>query len=56
MPAPSLRDLARTLGLSHTTVSEALRNSPRVSAATRQRVLKAARVAGYRANPLAGAL
>jgi len=56
MSAPSLRDLARTLGLSHTTVSEALRNSPRVSAATRQRVLKAARVAGYRANPLAGAL
>lgn len=56
MSAPSLRVLARTLGLSHTTVSEALRNSPRVSATTRQRVLKAARLAGYRANPLAGAL
>jgi DNA-binding LacI/PurR family transcriptional regulator len=56
MSAPSLRELARTLGLSHTTVSEALRNSPRVSAATRQRVLKVARLAGYRANPLAGAL
>jgi LacI family transcriptional regulator len=56
MSAPSLRELARTLGLSHTTVSEALRNSPRVNAATRQRVLKAAKTAGYRANPLAGAL
>jgi DNA-binding LacI/PurR family transcriptional regulator len=56
MSSPSLRELARTLGLSHTTVSEALRNSPRVSASTRQRVLTAARVAGYRANPLAGAL
>jgi len=56
MSSPSLRDLARTLGLSHTTVSEALRNSPRVNAATRQRVQAAARVAGYRANPLAGAL
>ena len=42
-PNPSLRELARSLGLSHTTVSEALRDSPRVKAATRERVLKAAR-------------
>ncbi|MGD0015118.1 MAG: LacI family DNA-binding transcriptional regulator [Bryobacteraceae bacterium] len=55
-PNPSLRELARSLGLSHTTVSEALRNSPRVKAATRERVLKAAREVGYRHNPLAGAL
>ena len=55
-PTPSLRELARSLGLSHTTVSEALRASPRVKAATRERVLKAAREVGYRHNPLAGAL
>ena len=55
-PNPSLRDLARSLGLSHTTVSEALRESPRVKVSTRERVLKAAREVGYRHNPLAGAL
>lgn len=55
-PNPSLRELARSLGLSHTTVSEALRDSPRVKASTRERVLKAAREVGYRHNPLAGAL
>jgi len=54
--APSLRELAHTLGLSHTTVSEALRNNPRVKEATREKVLKAAETAGYRRNPLAGAL
>ena len=54
--APSLRELARTLGLSHTTVSEALRNNPRVRDETKQKVLKAAEAAGYRRNPLAGAL
>ncbi len=54
--APSLRDLARTLGLSHTTVSEALRNNPRVKPETRQRVQEAAQAAGYQHNPLAGAL
>jgi LacI family transcriptional regulator len=55
-PNPSLRELARSLGLSHTTVSEALRASPRVKASTRERVLKAAGEIGYRHNPLAGAL
>jgi LacI family transcriptional regulator len=56
MPAPSLRQLAQELGLSHTTVSEALRGSSRVKAATRAKVLKAARAVGYQRNPLAGAL
>jgi LacI family transcriptional regulator len=56
MPATSIREIARTLGLSHTTVSEALRNSPRVNEDTRRRVQKAARAVGYRPNPLAGAL
>jgi LacI family transcriptional regulator len=53
---PSLRQLARTLGLSHTTVSEALRGCERVHPKTRQRVVAAAEQAGYTYNPLAGAL
>lgn len=52
----SVRELARELGLSHTTVSDALRNKPRVKKSTRERVLAAAEKAGYRYNPLAGAL
>jgi len=55
-PAPTLRSLARTLGLSRTTVSDALRGSPRVDPGTAARVKKAAKEAGYRRNPLAGAL
>lgn len=54
--APTLRSLARELGLSRTTVSDALRGSPRVDPNTAARVRKAAREAGYRRNPLAGAL
>ncbi len=54
--APTLRSLARVLGLSRTTVSDALRGSPRVDPGTAARVRKAAREAGYRRNPLAGAL
>jgi LacI family transcriptional regulator len=53
---PTLRSLARVLGLSRTTVSDALRGSPRVDPNTAARVKKAAREAGYRRNPLAGAL
>jgi len=52
MPPPSLRSLARQLGLSAATVSLALRDSPRVIAPTKRRVLQAARRAGYRPNPL----
>lgn len=44
------------LGLSRTTVSDALRGSPRVDPATAARVCKVAKEAGYRRNPLAGAL
>lgn len=54
--APTLRSLAKVLGLSRTTVSDALRGSPRVDPDTAARVRKAARDAGYRRNPLAGAL
>ncbi len=52
----SVRELAKILGLSHTTVSDALRNKPRVKKETRERVLKAAEETGYKHNPLAGAL
>ena len=54
--APTLRSLAKILGLSRTTVSDALRGSPRVDPNTAVRVQKAAEQAGYRRNPLAGAL
>jgi LacI family transcriptional regulator len=52
MPQPSLRRLARQLGLSVATISLALRDSPRVVPATKKRVVDAARRAGYRPNPL----
>lgn len=56
MPTPSLRQLAQKLGLSHTTVSEALRGSPRVKAETKAKIVKQANELGYQRNPLAGAL
>ncbi len=54
--APTLRTLAKVLGLSRTTVSDALRGSARVDPQTALRVKQAAHEAGYRRNPLAGAL
>ena len=56
MPASTLRSLARSLGLSHATVSAALNHSGRVKPATARRVSKAAEEAGYRSNPLASAV
>lgn len=56
MAAPTLRSLARSLGLSYATVSAALRGAEWVSPATSERVLRSAREAGYRANPLASAM
>jgi LacI family transcriptional regulator len=53
---PSLRSLARTLGLSHTTVSDALRGTGRVDRRTVERVRKAAHETGYQHNPLASNL
>lgn len=53
--APTIRSLARRLHLSVATVSEALRDSPRVHPATRERVQRVAAQAGYRVNPLLGA-
>ncbi len=48
---PSLRDLAAQLGLSHTTVSLALRRDPRIPASTRRRVETAARACSYQVDP-----
>jgi len=52
MPRPSINTLSRALGLSRTTVSDALRGKGRVSPATVKRVRQAAKAAGYRPNPL----
>jgi LacI family transcriptional regulator len=52
----SLREIARRLGVSHVTVSLALRDSPRVSAAMREKVIKAAEDMGYRPDPMLHAL
>lgn len=56
MATPTLRTLAKSLGLSRTTVSDALRGSPRVKSETLQRVQAAAKAAGYERNPLTGAV
>ena len=55
-PQPTVRSLARSLGLSHTTVSDALRGVGRVDPATAQRIRQAANAVGYRCNPLASSL
>jgi LacI family transcriptional regulator len=52
----NLKDLAKTLGISETTVSRALNGYPEVSEKTRLRVLAAAKSAGYRPNPMARSL
>lgn len=48
---PTVRSLAQQIGVSQTTISLALRDDPRVTAATKARVRKAAENAGYRLNP-----
>jgi DNA-binding LacI/PurR family transcriptional regulator len=52
----TIRGLAAQLGLSRTTVSDALRGLPRVHRKTAIRVRRAAGAAGYRVNPLASAV
>lgn len=51
----SLQDIADALGVNRSTVSLALRRDPRISAATRERVLAKAEELGYRANPYVAA-
>jgi DNA-binding LacI/PurR family transcriptional regulator len=52
----TIEDIARQLGLSPSTVSRALNDSPLISERTRQRVRAAAEALGYRRNELARAL
>lgn len=51
-----MRDIAKQLDVSHATVSRALRDDPRISSTTRQRVKRAAATMGYRINAPARAL
>ena len=56
MAEPNIYDIARTIGVSITTVSHALTGRGRVSPATRERILQAAAEIGYTANPHARSL
>lgn len=47
----TMRDVAAHLGISHATVSRALRHDPRITEAVRRRVLQAAQQLGYRRDP-----
>lgn len=55
-PPPTLREIARQAGVSHTTVSLSLRNHPSIPEATRDRVQRLADRLGYRSNLLISAL
>ena len=50
------KDVARLAGVSHTTVSRAFRNDPKVKPATRQRIMKIAEELGYTPNQVASNL
>lgn len=53
---PTIHDVAREAGVSAQTVSRAINNQPRVSAETREHVLKVAKQLNYRPNKTARAL
>jgi len=53
---PSLRQIAAKAGVSHVTVSRALRNDPSIPAKTARRLQRLAQELGYRPNPLVAAL
>lgn len=52
----SLRDIAKKVGVSHMTVSLALRDHRRISVAVRQKIRQAADEMGYRPDPTLSAL
>lgn len=52
----TLRDIARHCGVSLATASLALRDSPKLAGATRERVRRAARELGYQYDPMLAAL
>src|SRR5437879_2191760 len=53
---PSIKDVARLAGVSHSTVSRALRNSPRVNAETIEKIRRIADESGYRASAVGRSL
>jgi DNA-binding LacI/PurR family transcriptional regulator len=53
---PTMKTIAAEAGVSVMTVSLALRNHPRISEATRQRVQEVATRLGYRSNPMVASL
>lgn len=52
----SLRDIAQAVGVSHVTVSLALRGDPRISAARRKEIVATAERLGYRPDPMLASL
>jgi DNA-binding LacI/PurR family transcriptional regulator len=52
----SIKDIAKSAGVSHSTVSRALSNSPLIPAATRRRIERLARKMGYSPNAIARGL
>lgn len=52
----TMSDIARHLGIDQSTVSLALRRHPRISAPTREKVLRTAEKLGYRPDPMLSAL
>lgn len=52
----SLRDIAKKVGVSHVTVSLALRGHPRISEKTRELIRRTADELGYRPDPMLAAL
>jgi transcriptional regulator with XRE-family HTH domain len=55
-PNPTMQEVADRAQVSRMTVSRALRNDPKISLATRERVQQIARDMGYRTNALVSAL
>lgn len=54
--ATTIKDIARSIGISSTTVSRALRDDPRIAVATKSKIQHAATAMGYVPNALARSL
>jgi LacI family transcriptional regulator len=55
-PRVTVREIARHLDVSHTTISRALRNDPRITAVLREKIQRKAEELGYRPDPMLAAL